>query len=528
MSIASFFRATLAQIQATWGTASGYAAAKWDRFTKVRPWSTVSSENSIASDQYPRLNSDAWRLYRDNAYFRKIVRNITTKVVGNGMTPRSGAMLSTREGDVPATAFRLRAQQLWREQSRAIDFTGIPGHGGENQAGLERLGLIACILSGDTLFKVRAIDSAEQRKRRLPAPVCVQLIDSRRLSDDIVGGTLPDGHWIYRGVEFDAEMRRFRYWLNDSTPNANQVSRPYDASEINHVYIKDDIDQIRGTSWFAPAILQGRDTNDLQYNVLKSSAMAACVVGGYKLGQGRTRFGQAGSSSDDLTDDNGNVINRLSPGMFLNLGKEGDLKFFSPNINLAGNEAFIQHLLRGVACALPGTKSSTVTGDYRNSSFSSERSADNDCWPEIEAIQQWFSGAFCQPIYEAVVIAAVADGYFDGIVSASEFYRNQANYLKCEWQGPVSRSINPVDDVQAAALRIKSGISTPQIEAAKVGLRIEDILNAIADFSKQAEQVGLPEIYVNNVLGFDTKDVLSTAESQAATAVNGGVDVTKE
>lgn len=533
MSIYSFFRATLAQVQAAWSGGAGYAAAKWDRFTKARPWNTTTSENAISPDQYGRVNSDAWRLYRDNPYIRKIVRSITSKVVGNGMTPRSSAMISTREGDVPATAFRLRAQQLWREQSPAIDFTGKPCMGGETQAGLERLALISCILSGDALFTLRSLTSQEQRDRRLPAPIAVQLIDSRRLSDDMVTGDISSDHYLHRGIEFDADMRRFAYWLYGTVPGAyrfgekSALPRPHDAGSIYHVFIKDDIDQVRGTSWLAPAILQGRDTNDLQYNVLKASAMSACVVGGYSLGQGRTKFGQTGSSSDDATDSNGNTINRLSPGMLLNLGKDGDFKFFSPSINLAGNEQFIQHLLRGIAGAMPGTKSSTVTGDYRNSSFSSERSADNDCWPEIECIQQWFASVFCQPIYEAVVSAAVADGYFDGIVAGSEFAANKANYLRCDWQGPVARSINPVDDVSAAALRIKSGISTPQIEAAKVGLRTEDIINAVADFAKQAEQAGLPEIYVNNVLGFDTKDVLSTAETQAAVA-NGGANVPKD
>ena len=36
-------------------------------------------------------------------------------------------------------------------------------------------------------------------------------------------------------------------------------------------------------------------------------------------------------------------------------------------------EAWIQHMLRSTAAGTPGTKSSTVTGDFRRSSFSSER-----------------------------------------------------------------------------------------------------------------------------------------------------------
>lgn len=525
------YRTAYTRVGAALGVLGGYAAAQIDRFTRGRIVGAPTSENQQPYEHYARLRWQAWKLFRDKPQFRKIVRNLCAKIVGSeGLTPRSGAMKTTVEGDVPATNFRVRAQQLWKEQSARMDYAGLPGQGGETQAGLEMIALIACILSGEILYKVRPLSADEQKARSAPAPVAVQLIDASRLVDDM-SMQLPEGHFLYRGIEFDKEMRRYRYWLTDpgflfGVQVDSVTPKPYPASDFKHVFVKDDVDQLRGVSWFAPMLQDARDFADASYNVLKAYAVQCCVVMGYRLGAGKTRFGQTGDTNDDLTDDRGNVINRLSSAMAINLGKDGDIKMFSPNIQ-TGNESFLQFIIRGICGAIPGMKSSTVTGDYRNSSFSSERSADNDAWPELEVIQTWFSKAFNQPIYEEVVTAAVADGYFDGIVTAGEFKRNKAKYLACEWQGPVARSINPVDDAQAATLRIKGGTSTPFIEAAKVGLRFEDVIHGAAQARQLVEDAGLPEVYFNSIMGLDNKDLISTAETAESTA-NGGSNVSKE
>ena len=36
-----------------------------------------------------------------------------------------------------------------------------------------------------------------------------------------------------------------------------------------------------------------------------------------------------------------------------------------------------------------------------------QRSADNDAWPELETVQDWFSCGFVQPVYEQVIRAAM-------------------------------------------------------------------------------------------------------------------------
>ena len=53
--------------------------------------------------------------------------------------------------------------------------------------------------------------------------------------------------------------------------SAANAEERYSAAEIYHVYLKDDDDQLRGTTWFAAAIMPARHGGDLRFNVVKPS-----------------------------------------------------------------------------------------------------------------------------------------------------------------------------------------------------------------------------------------------------------------
>ena len=512
-------RATLQQIEGLSGTKSGYEAGKYNINTRGRMRSEIK-ENAIPAEQMSRLVAQSWNLWRNNPYAKKIVRSLQSKVIGRGMMPES---LAQNDDGTPNTAFRARAKQLWAQIQSGFDSRGLPGRGGLTMSGLQRLALRSTILSGQVLTRLVPIDAAQQMQRDLPIGMVLQTIDAARLADSYAppSGTLADGHQLYRGIELDADGNRVAYWINkyqpgDTNPQYGSAIR-IPAYEIGHLFVEEDIDQICGTPWFAPAILPMRDSGDLQYNVLKASAMAACVVMGYRKPTGATRFGlnaasevdQNSSDGTDLTDPDGNAITKIQPGMFVNLGKDGALEGFSPNQPNTNAEAFIQHILRSVSAALPGIKSSTVTGDYRNSSFSSERSSDNDTWPEIEEVQEWFASSYCQPIWEAVIKAAILNGYFDGVVTAEEFGANPGRFTDAKWQGPVSRSINPKDDAESAGARMQKGLTSLQMECAAGGTNWMEVMRQTAELYEFAKANEIPVEVVNNILGITSQDVIA-------------------
>lgn len=503
----------------------GYAAGKVNRLTKW--WMpTRMNENGVPGAQVQRVRWEAWELWRNNPHARKVVNSLTSKIVGpRGLHPQSHAK---RADGTPHTEFRAAAKELWSMLYRGFDYRGQPGQGGLDTPELQKSALRSAVLSGETLYTVRPITSREQARRGIPVPLVLQLIHPERL-DETMTSAATDANRIYRGIEIDGDGQRVAYWILPQHPSdplltvSGLGSQRIPANQVGHLFCADDIDQLRGVSWFAPALMQLKDTGDYQYNELMASAVSACVALHYTPSHPGATIGLPETSGDDtdLTDSAGNPLTRLQPGMIIRGGSVNMLNPSRPNANA---EPWINHLLRGTAASFPGTKASTVTGDYRNSSFSSERSADNDVWPEIEGLQAWFASGFCQPIYEQIIDAAVAYGYFDGIITPSEYAARRREYICTSWQGPVARSINPVDDANAAKLRVAAGISTPQIECSKIGLDWQDVLSGIAEFGEFAESMDIEEEYVNNVLGVTTANVTEPPEVESEDPAMAGTE----
>jgi lambda family phage portal protein len=500
-------RATLNQMEIFSNGQSGYDAGKSTTQTKGR-FSSRINENAVPLTQVQRLRWQANDLLRNNPHARKVVRTLEAKVIGRGLRPQSHA---TQADGSPHFAFRERAQQLWRAVQNQIDFRGRPGRGGFSFVELQKQALRSIIMSGDLLWHMRPLGAREQAKQGLHIPLALQLIHTERLAEYLTEAAEASNpaNRLFRGIELTKDGVPAAYWILQHHPSdplmflSTQEADRYDARDIGHLYMPDDLDQYRGVTWFATALLQMRDTADYQYNELKASALAACVALWYRRPTGAGPLGAALPSEWELADRDGNPITGMQPGMLMDLGTDGEVGGFNParpNTNVA---EFIGHMVRTISRALPGVKSSTLTGDYRRASFSSEKSEDNDVWPELEGLQDWFAGGFCQPAYEEVLVAGILAGYFAGVLSAGEFQERRSDLVAAAWQGPVARAINPTDDAKASHLRIQGGISTPQIECARVGLDWHENVKEVAEFIRTCTALGISADLIQQWLGIE-------------------------
>tara|TARA_R100001594_G_scaffold133136_1_gene173671 strand:+ start:30 stop:1511 length:1482 start_codon:yes stop_codon:yes gene_type:complete len=456
----------------------------------------MHSENMLPRDQIRNMRYRAWNLYRNNPQTRKMVKSLTSKVVGkNGQTPMSQA---TRPDGSAWTEFRERAGQLWVEAGKEIDYRGRPGRGGQTLPALQRTSFRSAMLSGGCLFRFRHLKTKDWRRQRLEIPLQLQLVHIQRLDQS-------KGHG---GIELDDDNRPKKYHLlqNDHTLESVPVS----AKHIGHLLFEEDIDQILGASWFCATLLSADDRRDYENSEMVAAKVGSSYVIGYRAsGSNSNPMGLPGTQENfELTDADGNTVTHVTPGMLLNLGQTGELQMINPNRPNSGAEPFLQYQLRGEASSVPGIKSSTVTGDYKGSSFSSERSADNDIWPEIEVIQEWFGQNFNQPVYEEVVNAGVLAGYFDEVdgFDMDDFRDRSKQLLKVEWKGPVSRSINPKDDEAAADNRVRGGRSSPQREAARVGSDWREIQSEQAEYLEEGRSKNLPDELLMRGLGLEAAD----------------------
>jgi len=531
MSLAKFIDGVVEAVSPTWAAervaarraverARSFAGGGIDR-GNARWLPSAESGDSPRVDEIQRCRQRAWDLYRNNPHAAKLVRTIVSQVVGTGLKPES---LAVNEDGTPHNAFRERAKELYRRWDRQADVKGRPGAGGVTFGEMTAQALRESILTGECLARRRFMRLDDSRNAGLVIPLRLEMIEAERVPEDggpFTPGTDIPGHQVFRGIEYDADSNRAAYHVMRTHPNDPRTAGygdtvPVPADEMVHLYVQERPSQSRGWSWFARALLDLRDVADYQYNELMSSALAACVTLSIKRTAASQGVGALPSLAPPVgsanSDADGNAMTRMQPGMIFH---DVDVQGFNPQRPNSTAEGFINHLLRGVATGLPGVKASSVTGDYRESSFSSERSADNDCWRETEMVQDWLAAHFCQPVWESVVEAGVRAGFFVDVVDQEEFLADTQRFVGANWHGPVARSINPADDEQASALAIRNCTSSPQAEAAARGYDWAEIIKQNAEFYAAAANAGLPPEYALGVLGIKLQP--AAVESPVAT-----------
>jgi lambda family phage portal protein len=463
----------------------------------------AESGDSPDAASVKRLRDRAWDLYRNNPHVRKIVNSTVAKIVGRGLFPEP--LVDTRDGK-PDDKTRSKIADDFREWAQAPMLIGRPGEGGVDLQGFQEQAVReAGPLSGEVLVRFHSLSDSEAARRGMVVPLALELIEAERLVEEEFGVTKQAKNNIFfRGIEMDRNGRRLAYWIYDHNPHTpvlfqqhQLVPRRIPANEILHVYCADRPSQMRGVCGLSPVLGQLRDAGDFQENELQSSALAACISLVVHEEFGPVEF--HAKDGADSSDADGNKFDRLQPRTILHLKNNERATVVNPSRVNGNVEAFANHQLRVLATGVPGMKASTVTGDYRNSSFSSERAADNDCWPEIEQKQQWIISNLMQPIYRRWIEAAWLAGRFDGRVANSA---DISRLAKAQWSAPVLRSINPVDDVTAAVLRITHGLSSPIVESGALGRNWMQNIEDVDKVLREARSIsGLPPEYIDNLIG---------------------------
>lgn len=102
-----------------------------------------------------------------------------------------------------------------------------------------------------------------------------------------------------------------------------------------------------------------------------------------------------------------------------------------------------------------------------SSSYSASRAALLEFWRRVKVLRQAMVDQFCQPIYLAWMMEAVAKG----IVKAPGFFtdvRVRRAWTKCSWSGSSFGSIDPLKEIIASEKKVKLGVSTLEKESLEV------------------------------------------------------------
>jgi len=140
-------------------------------------------------------------------------------------------------------------------------------------------------------------------------------------------------------------------------------------------------------------------------------------------------------------------------------------------------DAFEGAVLRNLASAI-GTSFETISGDYRGSSYSSARQGLLTEWRTVTRRRLDFGEGLCSRLADAQHEEAFERGELPLPSGAPDYAEARAEYNRSMWIGPGRGWIDPTKEPEGARLKIASGLSTLEQEAAEGGgLDWEEILD---------------------------------------------------
>ena len=235
---------------------------------------------------------------------------------------------------------------------------------------------------------------------------------------------------------------------------------------VLHIMNRERPGQRRGVPILAPvleAIKQLGRYTDAEVTAAVLSAMFTVAVLKQNPSDGRP-FGEM-LPPDMLIDSEDQSSIELGPGAFVDMAPGEDIKMIDPKHPNTGYDEFTNAVIRQIGAALEIPPE--VLFKQFTASYSAARGALNEFWRTCAMQRDWFKDDFCKPIYDEWFAEAVARGR----IKAPGFFADPAirkTYVACTWSGPARTNLNPVQEVQAAAMRVENCFSTAADETAQM------------------------------------------------------------
>ena len=364
-----------------------------------------------------------------------------------------------------------------------------------NFAQIQRLAFRTFLVEGDAMAAI-PWRPARRSPGRARYATTLQLIHPDRLSNP---NLLMDTREIRGGVEMDEDSAAVAYHFRDALPadayafadayRWTRMPRETDWGRPNlvHHFEAEDIGQVRSSGGvlkpiLAPLKMVSRyDQVELQAAII-NAVFATFIESPFDAvrdafdmtagtAQGPPAYVQQATQmfGEGALRVNGAVVPRLFPGEKINS--------ISANRPSGNFEAFEGAVLRKVASAV-GLTYEQLTQDWSKTNYSSARAALIEVWRGMDRRRDDFANGFCTPLYGALLEEMMDLGELPLPAGAPDFHDMRAAYCGCEWIGPGRGFVDPVKEALGAQLRIETGLSAPQIEAAELsGMDLEEILD---------------------------------------------------
>lgn len=179
-----------------------------------------------------------------------------------------------------------------------------------------------------------------------------------------------------------------------------------------------------------------------------------------------------------------------------------------------------ESLLRNIAASL-GLSYEQFSRDYTKTNYSSARASMGETWKYMNSRKKIVADRFASSVYALWLEEEIAAGNISMPpgMSADEFYKPgglvKDALTSAEWIGASRGQIDEKKETEAAILRIKNGLSTYEIEIARLGGDWREV------FDQRAEEEGIIKEKKLDFTGQPAKP-----DTAGGTSAGGGADNT--
>lgn len=453
----------------------------------------------------------------------------------------SGAINSYRDSIV-GSWYRLNATPDWRRlgasEGWAVDFVReveslfyLAGETNRNWLDVQRrktftdmirLAVAMYFTRGEVAASAEWVD--EDRMR--PFKTAVQFVSPDRISNP---NDIPDTDFLRRGIEKDRRGRIVAVHVRNAHPRERDITElqrvyswrrvplatKWGRTQFIYVAQQDDPEQTRGVADITAALKASRMTGTYLDVVLQNAVVeatyaatleselppdaAVAAMGGGPEGYRAALMAQLGMLSEYTQNSNGIRLDgvkvpHLYPGTKLNIQ--------APKGPGGVGEGFESSLLRRVAAAL-GLSYEEFANDVSDTNYSSMKGGLAKMRRHMNAKKRFVADRVANEIYTLFVEEQIALGNLPlpPGKDRSWFYEPFVREALClaDWIGAGGGGqIDEVKETQAAEARIKAGLSTRAIEAARLGHDWEDVISQLGREKKAMEAAGLnPDEFAN-------------------------------
>lgn len=151
---------------------------------------------------------------------------------------------------------------------------------------------------------------------------------------------------------------------------------------------------------------------------------------------------------------------------------------------------FAKLSLRYVSAAT-GLNPSTISRDYSDTNYSSERAGMLEAWRTITTERRFYAQGVASPALLCVVEEAIDRNYLELPQGAPDFWEAPAAYLRGDWIGPGRGWVDPMKEAQGSNERLDGNLSTLDREHAEQGQDWEEALEQRAREQRKLKALGI-------------------------------------